>query len=105
MPRTGTSSRGRSGIARTVRNTVWWPTATEEPVRESDIGTPGHRQSDCRDHRSRCGGASAPRQCQSRKLFGEVLCGAVDDVAEETADSDVDQDRIPADYVSHRRPL
>jgi len=69
-----------------------------EPVRESGTGAPGHRQSDCRDHRSRCGGASAPRQCQSRKLFGECLCGAVDGAAEESADPDVDQDRIAADF-------
>lgn len=97
IPRTGTSSRGRSGIARTVRNTVSRPTVTEEPARESGAGTPGHRQSDCRDQGRRCGGASAPRQGQSRQLLGEGLCGAVDGVAEEAADPGVDQDRIPAD--------
>ncbi len=67
-----------------------------EMVGESGSGPAGDGQSDRSDHCSLYRRSSRPRLCQIWDLFGESLCRAVDDVAEEAADPDVDQDWYPA---------
>lgn len=63
---------------------------------EADTGAAGHGQSDRFDHRVEQRGPSSPALCQSWYLLDECCCITDVVVAEESADHQIEDDRIRA---------